>query len=260
MGAIGRTNTGGAGLNLTILASVTQPGNPVENLVWINTSTAIPHWYWQAAEPSAEEKEEGALWIAVNSLATNKLDVLRNNNLIVGFGTAKQWINNAWVTVGGKIYHSGSWHNLQTFVYDGTIGSPTGNYNADIGGQPWTTGTDGGSVTITNYNDHFTISFDPYGQQWTATNKKIDFTDVKTVKFTYTASGVAGNLIVYTNKNTSGVRYPNASAAWTSGSSKHSTSINVSGLTGQFWLGTTEGSAAAGQSGSINIFSIELIS
>ena len=251
----GSTNTGGAGLNLRVIGNNTQPENPTENMIWLNTGTRIPHWYFQNDAPS--QKEVGDVYITVSTTTVNVLQVLRNNGLKLYFGTPRQWNGSAWNVIGGKIYYNGSWHNLQTFVYDGTIGSPTGNYNANIGGQPWTTGTDGGSVTITNYNDHFNISFNAYGQQWTATNKKIDFTDVKTVKITYTASGFTGNLIVCTNKTTNGVRYPNASAAWTSGSSKHSTSINVSGLTGQYWLGTTEG-AASSQTGSLDIFSIEL--
>jgi len=252
----GRTNCGGS-LKLHVVGGTTKPSSVAENTIWLNTSTAIPKWCVQNSAP--DSPSAGDVYITVRTTTSNALNIGSAFDVTLYLGTAWQYQSGAWVQLLGEVYYSGSWHGLQTFVYDGTIGSTTGNYNADIGGQPWTTGRDGGDVNITNYDDHFTISFNPYGQQWTGTNKKIDFTNVNTVKFTYTASGYTGNLIVYTTKSTSGTRYPDASAAWTSGSSRHSTSINVSGLTGQYWLGTTEGSSATGQSGSINIFSIELI-
>lgn len=268
MGTIGRTNTGGAGLNLTILASVEQPPSPVENLVWINTDTAIPNWYWQTDEPAAGEKKEGVLWITINALATNKLDLLRNNNLVVGFGTPRQYKNGNWETVGGKIYYNGSWHNLQTFVYDGTIGNAENNFNHDVGGYPWNTSKNINTVSVTGSSDSFTCYYfgGTGGSGLCYSNKKIDFTEVKSVKIVYTGSGEgrAPTLRATVFASASGGSDSGCAASANLGTplSKTTVTINTENVTGTYYLGFFAGSDSSGYqwSRTFKIFSIELIS
>jgi len=263
MGTIGRTNTGGAGLNLTVLASVTQPSNPVENLIWFNTDTAIPHWYFQNDAPS--DPELGDVYVTISTTATNVLQVLRNNGMKLYFGTARQWDGDSWELVGGKIYYNGTWHNLQTFVYDGTIGNAENNFNHSVGGYPWLTSTGNSSTSISTANDSFTCYYIGGGTGLCYTKNKIDFSAVKSVKITYTAS--SGGYVVWkraqiftsaSGGNAVGVV---AETSVDNATAKTTITLNTSSLSGQYYFGFGYYSNSSGTVNvSFKIYSIELIS
>lgn len=265
MGTIGRTNTGGAGLNLTILASVEQPGNPVENLIWFNTDTAIPHWYFQNTAPN--DPETGDVYVTISTTATNVLQILRNNGMELYFGTPRQWNGSAWNIIGGKIYYNGSWHNLQTFVYDGTIGNAENNFNHSVGGYPWSSNGDrAGSLSAGA--DSFTCSWggNGGGQGTFYTRNKIDFSAVNSVKITYTGSysgrSPTHRASVFTSVSGGNVSGQVASAEFSNPSGKTTITINTSGVTGSYYLGFyVQSDVASGNnwSRSIKVYSIELV-
>ena len=257
----GKTNTGGAGLNLRIVGSNTQPPKPAENMIWFNTDTRIPHWYFQNTAPS--DPELGDVYITISTTSTNVLQVLRNNGLKVYFGTARQWNGSAWNIVGGKIYYNGSWHNLQTFVYDGTIGNAENNFNHSIGGYPW--GYDAPSFTA--YSDRFHVGTSGSASIkacWTP--NKIDFTGVNKVKIVFTSSGSGGPsthyFAVFDQKSSSSANYPQRkSVDYTSASaSKQTAEIDTSTLTGSYYLGVALIRNSATGSRNVAVYSIELIS
>jgi len=245
---IGGTNTGGGGLNLRIVAGNTQPTNPTENMIWLNTETAIPHWYFQNEEP--ENPAVGDVYITETTTASNVLQVLRNNGLKLFFGTPRQWDGSAWNIVGGKIYYDGAWHNLQTFVYDGTIGDAENNFNHSVGGYPWRTSS-GGSVTSC------TISTMWY------THDTIDFSAVNQVKITYTGSGggTSCRAGVFAGASSGAPSGLVASAAADNSTSKKTITINTSNVSGIYYLGLYVSWNGAYQwNHTYNIYSIELVS
>lgn len=264
---IGGTNTGGGGLNLRIVDGNTRPVSPVENMVWINTETRIPDWYWQAEEPS--NKETGTLWIATSNVSSNNLNLLRHNTLVVGVGTIRQWDGTQWQLVGGSIYYGGAWHNLQTFVYDGSIGNAENNFNHNVGGYPWYVSGNGPSVSIGAGSESFTCSYShgTGGRGLCYSNQKIDFTDVKTVKIIYTGySGGGGNrglrATVFSSASSGSDSGSVASTGLGTPSSKSTATINTSGVTGSYYLGFYADSNSSGYywNSSLTIYSIELIS
>jgi len=259
MGTIGRTNTGGAGLNLTILASVTQPSNPVENLIWFNTDTTIPHWYFQNDEPS--DPALGDVYVTISTTATNVLQTLRNNGMKLYFGTPRQWDGDSWEIIGGKIYYNGEWHNLQTFVYDGSIGNAENNFNHDVGGYDIDSGGWPHNCTYSTYEDRFKLSVSGGYQTRTAnTPDTIDFTDVKTVKITYKASssgGPSGHYFsVYASSATSWSAY---SGNLPTSAEKTTAEIDTSALTGKYYLGAVLSRSSDSGSRTVEIYTIELI-
>lgn len=263
MGAIGRTNTGGAGLNLTILASVTQPSNPVDNMIWFNTDIAIPHWYFQNTEPS--DPELGDAYITITTTATNVLQILRNNGMELYFGTPRQWDGENWNIIGGKIYYSGTWHNLQTFVYDGTIGNAENNFNHNVGGYPWW--KSGSNATeLVESNDSFTCKFSggTGGAGLWYTSKKIDFSSIKSVKIVYTCSstgsGANARTSVFTSASGGNESGLVASASISNNNAKTTVTIDTENVTGEYYLGfaATNGTTYNWVK-TINVFSIELI-
>ena len=265
MGTIGRTNTGGAGLNLTILASVEQPGNPVENLIWFNTDTAIPHWYFQNTAPN--DPALGDVYITITTTATNVLQILRNNGIDLYFGTPRQWDGTNWNIVGGKIYYNGSWHNLQTFVYDGTIGNAENNFNHSVGGYPWRT-SGGGLVSpsISAETSSFSCSAGAAaaGSGVCYSRDTIDFSAVKSVKITYTMSGGTGNVkaSVFTSASSGSISGEKAYTNISASSSKKTITIDTSSLNTSCYLGFQLWSEASGYSWgrTVKIYSIELVS
>lgn len=255
--AIGRTNTGG-GIKLFVVGGTTQPSSVAENTIWLNTSTSIPKWSVTNTAPGSPAA--GEVYITTRSLTSNVINISSPNPVNVYLGSAWQYVSGAWKQTAAQVYYSGSWHSLQTFVYDGSKNAGAGNYNSAIGGKPWTYGVDGGSASFWDSSDHFTFSSGgSSGAQWASTAMQIDFTDVKSVKFTYTGEVTTSKFIVFTNKNASGTRdYPNAqSSELTTTSQKTTVSINTAGLTGNFWLGISN--ASWGATATINVFSIELV-
>ena len=256
----GRTNCGGS-IKLHVVGGTTKPSSAAENTIWVNTSTAITKWTVTNSAPSSPST--GDVYFTTRLSTSNVLDINSPNSVYLYLGTAYQYSGSAWVEKTGEIYYSGSWHKLTTYVYDGEIGSTTGNYNSQIGGQPWSTGTAGGSIAITNYSDHFHVenSVGSGSTQWAATYKQIDFTGVNSVRFTYsrsTSGNNTGKFIVFTNKTESGTRdYPNAASSEFSNVTKGTLTINTASLSGNYWLGIS----TSGWNGTnyLDIYKIELL-
>lgn len=263
MGTIGRTNTGGGSLNLTIFASVEQPAIPVENMVWFNTDTAIPHWYFQNTAPS--NPEVGDVYVTITTTAANVLQILRNNGIQLYFGTPRQWDGTNWNIIGGKIYYNNVWHNLQTFVYDGSIGNAENNFNHNVGGYPWQK-AGGSAASLARDTDSFTCKFSNGGEGVFYTKNKIDFSAVKSVKIVYTGSGGGFvntmNIGIFTSAGSGGAMSGTvASVNWGTPGAKTTLTINTESLNSSYYLGvhfySTSGSTV---NYNCKIYSIELIS
>lgn len=266
---VGRTNTGGASLNLRIMGGNTQPVSPVENMVWLNTNVAIPHWYIQNDAPT--DPAEGTVYITVMTSSNIVLQTLRNNGMKLYFGTAYQYQNGSWATLGGQVFQNGAWKDLQKFVYN--AGKYNENYatgmnaSADILSTSVTNDTANGYVICSTWR----AAVSQHGHAFFYFNKAIDLTDVKTVKITHSASGqntdgqtqVRGYKVVV-NSNTSA----NAFDSPTRGSGAYywnpsvgapaTDSLDVTALTGNFYIGAAQYSYNG--STTIRIHSVELIS
>lgn len=258
--AIGRTNTGG-GIKLFVVGGTTQPTAVAENTIWLNTSTSIPKWSVQNDAPPSPSA--GEVYITTRNLTSNVVTVSGPNPVKVYLGTAWQYVSGAWKQVAAKVYYSGSWHSLSTFVYDGSKNAGSGNYNDDIGGKPWTTGVDGGAVEAWDSTDHFSFKGNGVaGVAWYMTANQIDFTAIKSVKVTFTSTYLARSFrfVVTGSKTSSAVQNPLAGSATYSASysARQTATIDTTSLNGSYWLG----GMISGTSGdtTVNVFSIELVS
>ena len=130
--------------NFMIVGSTTQPENPAENMIWINTDTEIPEWAIRPDEPSSPI--EGMIWLQTSTQSNASADLIDENELTVYFVSANKYEHNTWNLVPGKLYKNGEWLD---FVADTAI-YKNGVENTVLTGGWSTTGTvtDNGSTLV----------------------------------------------------------------------------------------------------------------
>ena len=135
----------GAGLNFKVVGGTTQPNDPKENTIWVNTSEEITGWAFSVSAPASPSG--GMVWfeiglssvVAFNALKKNRINVypVSVKQYVSGNWqnkTAKSYQNGAWVNWwNGEIYDSGNLYEQYTggWTHDETTTIPKITYNAD---------------------------------------------------------------------------------------------------------------------------------
>ena len=86
--------SGGADLNFDVVGGTTQPTNPIENMIWINTNVEITGWIFSSTEP--ENITEGMVWFVTGTNSDFIFNALKENTLNVYPLFVRQYINNQW--------------------------------------------------------------------------------------------------------------------------------------------------------------------
>lgn len=97
---------GGATLNFKVVGGTSQPSNPRENTIWVNTSTTITDWVFSSTQPSGKE---GRVWFATDTSSVAKFNALKKKQIQVYPIYAKQYVSDSWVNKTAKTYQSGTW-------------------------------------------------------------------------------------------------------------------------------------------------------
>lgn len=105
---IGPTNArgGGGGLNLKVVGGTTQPTNPRENTIWVNTATAITGYVLSPTQP--ETGTEGLVWLKTADTGV-EINVGKKNAVLLHLAMSKVYSGGGWVTVEGYVYKSSAW-------------------------------------------------------------------------------------------------------------------------------------------------------
>lgn len=122
---------GGGGsnpLNFKVVGGTSQPTNPKENTIWINTDKNITDWAFSADEPF-DNNVEGLVWIKTAQASSAPFNALKKNNLQVYPSAVTQYVSGAWVEKTAKIYQGGAWVGFEKYLY-----------NLDAFGKVWKTG------------------------------------------------------------------------------------------------------------------------
>ena len=115
----------GGGLDIKIVGGVTQPSNPKENTVWVNTSTAIKNVTFAPNAPASPVT--GDVWVNTTNkynsngtnASTNLIRVNDNPYLEINVLNISQWDGSAWVTRDGSaIYANGAWTNMALYIFN----------------------------------------------------------------------------------------------------------------------------------------------
>ena len=104
----------GSGLNFTVVGGTTQPENPTENTIWVNTDIEIGKWTVSPNFPV--NPEIGDVWVEYE-MGTVELDVIDENSLIITFGTVHQYVDSGWVTLIAHLYKDSAWTEIESDYY-----------------------------------------------------------------------------------------------------------------------------------------------
>lgn len=232
---------GGAGLNFKVVGVTSQPANPSENTIWVDTDTAISSWIFSATEP--DNPTAGLVWFETAAYSENKFNAIKKNGIIVYPIGCKQYDGSAWVLKEAKTYDSGAWKDWFEYVYK----AGETNVLTAIGWKA-TSGTVYTHVPTVSYGaDGTTIS--PTGDKNASSGaayfkKKYDLTNKSVLEADVTLSGTSSDSALHINgvyvwsAVNSGYFYDNAAAK--AGMSEYGSAtltVDVSNLSGEYYIG-----------------------
>ena len=241
---IGRTNAGsGAALGFSVVGGTTQPVNPKDKTIWVNTSAEITGWIFSSSQPA--NPADGTVWIRTGISSSAAFNALAENVLTVYPSSCMQYISGSWAAKEAKSYLSGIWVNWALYLYtpNDVHQDVTGGYEgkaikcADTyGGYPIT----GAAPTITYNAENMSVSLTNgsagYNKSGSVlTMNKIDLTDYDSLTFKFSKSG-ANSAIFYVSQSNTAFN-PAASEQVSGSASSTSVTLDVSGLSGEYYVG-----------------------
>lgn len=219
-----RGGGGSGGLNFEIVGGTTQPTNPKENTIWINTDEEITGWVFSAAEPEAPAA--GMVWIKTGLSSNVQFNALKKNQIILSPIYATQYTSDGIVDKQAQIYQNGEWVDWRVFLYN------KGNMFEEItGGWKMLKHVDYSNGSVSILEDSIKL-VGGSGAPSMITTYKIDLTDVKTVNVN--AKEIYGSARLIARAD-----YVSSSANVTAMNTFASTGvhqIDVSGLTGSYYI------------------------
>ena len=161
-----KKGAGGANpLNFKVVGSLTEPANPKENMIWVNTDQKITAWTFSADEPT--EPVEGMVWFKTTFASALTVNLLKKNRIQVSLSLVCQYVSGAFVEKETLIYRDGKWEGFYLYLY---------NYGKL--GYTWTT-----------------VQKKPYDGDGLGYGKPVESTtSTGALKFTQTTDGNAGGM------------------------------------------------------------------
>jgi len=195
-------SSGGNPLNFKVVGGTTQPSNPKENTIWVNTDAEITEWHIGKYPNPNWNEVDGKVFINIETtsdVSSPAFNALKKNGLRVRPYGITQRISGVWVRKAGAIYQNGAWAVFKTVLFDGSNG---GDVTAITGGWDGAYRSSGsGSVTSTALVSDSAKNYSRYNFQ---TKNKIDMTPYKTAiaYFTKTTSSYGSLITRYIGLNT----------------------------------------------------------
>lgn len=110
---IGPTNArgGGGGLNLKVVGGATQPTNPRENTIWLNTTTAITGYALSPTQP--QTGTEGLVWLKTADTGV-EINVGKKNAVLLHLAGGMLYTGGKWDSVDAWAYINSAWKRFAT--------------------------------------------------------------------------------------------------------------------------------------------------
>ena len=230
----------GGGVNFKIIGGTTQPTNPTENTIWINTSTEIPTYVFSVEQP--ESPLEGIIWIRTTTDSPVEFNALAEGILWIYPDSAKQYVSGAWVDVAPLSYLNGAWVDWINYLFK--AGATSGLSRVAWKGHAYQS-TGAPSVSYASDGAYVRGAGSP-GQNGVAYFDAIDLTNISKITFSLTVTGIDRptdyikcDCVGVWKTIGSGVYGDSAAAHATlyNGSGKQTYTLNVSGLSGLYYVG-----------------------
>lgn len=239
---IGRTNSSSmsnatAALDFTIVDGLTEPVNPKEKMIWVETNAEITGWTFSATEPGGQE---GLVWFLIGSSSQVAFSATKDNPIMVYPIKARQYINNSWEEKNARTYQDNTWVKWNSITY--WFKSNEGPTNIWQGASQ-----SNGTYYITTYRLQLTSN--NYGSNTVAitTKSKIDLTNFNTLYFKADADGYAhGTFGVASTVDGFNVTFVNGASVYQGDQSSKIWEVDVSSLTGEYYLAVLRPTESAG--------------
>lgn len=226
------TGGGGGGLNLKVVGGTTQPTNPRENTIWINTTIAITGYVLSPTQP--ETGTEGLVWIKTADTGV-EINVGKRNSIVLYLSTAKLYTAGKWISVNGWVYVSSVWNQFAKeglMVFDRTqqeyadinrniLAVRDEEYMSRKDADPYIQMTISGSSAITR------------GYQWKNPVDVTNYNTMEVVGYSTKSINQAG-LSPKLNDNRNEIVI---AASQTFGTERSTLKIDISSLTGNMYVG-----------------------
>ncbi len=126
---------GGQGLSLRVQVGTVQPTGSA-GMLWVNTATASNHWAAAVAAPASPAA--GDLWVQMDAVSANVIELLRKNSTRINVLRVMQYDGTAWQAV-EAYYHDGTdWTQIsRTFNPDTDIAYTGTKALLDDGSGHW---------------------------------------------------------------------------------------------------------------------------
>lgn len=245
----GFSSGGGSELNFEVVGGTTEPSNPSENTIWINTDTEIAGYYFSATQP--ENMSDGEVWVLTSAQSAVSFDVLKENNITVYPVQAKQMKSGTLTSVNAKMYKDGAW--------------VTWTYIMNLERANWSNmATYQNACSVSYSNGALTCSSSQNTNVYSTTGIyheiPVDLTNYKTAKITATFnySGYGNARCGFSNNlSISNLTSAPAYITWSSSSTTGTKTIDISNLSGNYYF-MLQYYLGGNGNGSTKITSIEL--
>lgn len=164
---------GGASLNFSIVGGTTQPTGK-ENLIWVDTSTAITSWEFSATEPTSPVA--GMVWFRTGTSASAPINAVKKNGIWIYPTGVSQYISGEWVSKIAQTYQSGQWISWTKYLIKGGRESEPNslvavNKRTEASGSAYT-------PEITNRDTGFTVKMSGAGPYALSSGSMISAEDI----------------------------------------------------------------------------------
>lgn len=241
---------GGSDLNFKVIAVASEsalPSTAAENTIAVITTAAITSYVFSSTAPTSPA--EGMVWFATSTASTVGFNAIKKNSLWVYPTGCQQYVSGAWVSKTAKTYKSGAWVVWSRYLYN--AGNEYTDKTGGWVGQALGINTSYNNPTqpsVVNANGKLTASL--RGTSTTAggiVRPRVitDLTNVTTIKLTatytadnaYTVSGLCVWSTIGAVWGTNVVAQASLTQAAPIGSGDCNASLDVSSLTGTYWVG-----------------------
>ena len=154
----------GTSLNFKVVGGTSEPANPKENTIWVNTDAEITGWGFSASAPT--NPAEGMIWFQTGTSSPAAFNALKKNGIAVYPNGCKQYVSGAWVAKTAKTYQNSTWQEWRVYLFR-------------QGDAAVSMGVKGSSYSVSNG----IVSFKGNGTGWHCTwfSALVDLTNAETI-------------------------------------------------------------------------------